>query len=257
MAGFCTPPHPRPAWPQNVPRQVKDTKRPASLKLAGRFVYNTGPVACARPAWSGRQPQGLGDHRRVRPRLLRRFRQSGVTVQAIRRHGPPTDRSTSVSGPLSKSDQSFLRQFSLAIGGLVLLTVVLVLSALAINNSEPKETNPNQPAKVAERIAPAGAVYAGDTGRAAMQAAADAAAKAAASQVAYGGTTDGKAIYDHLCTSCHTAGIAGAPKLGDKAMWGPRIKQGLDTLDRKSTRLNSSHHSISYAVFCLKKKKKK
>src|SRR5690242_20931265 len=28
------------------------------------------------------------------------------------------------------------------------------------------------------------------------------------------------------------------------------------TLDRKSTRLNSSHMSISYAVFCLKKKKK-
>src|SRR5574337_688733 len=28
------------------------------------------------------------------------------------------------------------------------------------------------------------------------------------------------------------------------------------TKDRKSTRLNSSHHSISYAVFCLKKKKK-
>src|SRR5574337_1637370 len=31
----------------------------------------------------------------------------------------------------------------------------------------------------------------------------------------------------------------------------------LNLLDRKSTRLNSSHHSISYAVFCLKKKKKK
>src|SRR5689334_23938147 len=30
-----------------------------------------------------------------------------------------------------------------------------------------------------------------------------------------------------------------------------------DELDRKSTRLNSSHSSISYAVFCLKKKKKK
>src|SRR4051794_41468522 len=30
-----------------------------------------------------------------------------------------------------------------------------------------------------------------------------------------------------------------------------------DQLDRKSTRLNSSHPSISYAVFCLKKKKKK
>src|SRR2546421_3728731 len=30
----------------------------------------------------------------------------------------------------------------------------------------------------------------------------------------------------------------------------------LNTLDRKSTRLNSSHDQISYAVFCLKKKKK-
>src|SRR2546421_3564347 len=29
------------------------------------------------------------------------------------------------------------------------------------------------------------------------------------------------------------------------------------TIDRKSTRLNSSHDQISYAVFCLKKKKKK
>src|SRR5690242_21130888 len=31
----------------------------------------------------------------------------------------------------------------------------------------------------------------------------------------------------------------------------------IELLDRKSTRLNSSHMSISYAVFCLKKKKKK
>src|SRR5689334_23995242 len=32
-------------------------------------------------------------------------------------------------------------------------------------------------------------------------------------------------------------------------------KDGVNLLDRKSTRLNSSHSSISYAVFCLKKKK--
>src|SRR4051794_41880187 len=41
---------------------------------------------------------------------------------------------------------------------------------------------------------------------------------------------------------------------------GTRILRGSAlalTLDRKSTRLNSSHPSISYAVFCLKKKKKK
>src|SRR5689334_24160767 len=37
---------------------------------------------------------------------------------------------------------------------------------------------------------------------------------------------------------------------------GPRTSRGAPP-DRKSTRLNSSHSSISYAVFCLKKKKNK
>src|SRR5438552_18018528 len=36
----------------------------------------------------------------------------------------------------------------------------------------------------------------------------------------------------------------------------PRPRAGRDGKDRKSTRLNSSHQIISYAVFCLKKKKK-
>src|SRR2546422_1708675 len=36
-----------------------------------------------------------------------------------------------------------------------------------------------------------------------------------------------------------------------------RLADGLEVGDRKSTRLNSSHGYISYAVFCLKKKKKK
>src|SRR3712207_7929887 len=35
----------------------------------------------------------------------------------------------------------------------------------------------------------------------------------------------------------------------------PDVPQGGPALDRKSTRLNSSHANISYAVFCLKKKK--
>src|SRR5690348_18198601 len=37
---------------------------------------------------------------------------------------------------------------------------------------------------------------------------------------------------------------------------GPGGNCGAETPDRKSTRLNSSHPSISYAVFCLKKKNK-
>src|SRR5689334_24794303 len=38
-------------------------------------------------------------------------------------------------------------------------------------------------------------------------------------------------------------------------LWSPSWRQS-NSADRKSTRLNSSHSSISYAVFCLKKKKK-
>src|SRR2546421_5558640 len=56
-----------------------------------------------------------------------------------------------------------------------------------------------------------------------------------------------------------------ANRANAKKSTGPRTKQGKHTVaqnatthgltDRKSTRLNSSHDQISYAVFCLKKKK--
>jgi cytochrome c5 len=41
---------------------------------------------------------------------------------------------------------------------------------------------------------------------------------------------DGEKIYKGLCMSCHDAGIAGSPKLGDKAAWEPRIATGMDAL---------------------------
>ena len=40
----------------------------------------------------------------------------------------------------------------------------------------------------------------------------------------------GKKVYGSTCSMCHAAGVAGAPKPGDKADWGPRIAQGNDTL---------------------------
>jgi cytochrome c5 len=44
------------------------------------------------------------------------------------------------------------------------------------------------------------------------------------------GAADGKKVYDTTCTACHTAGVANAPKPGDKAAWAPRLKQGNDAL---------------------------
>lgn len=40
----------------------------------------------------------------------------------------------------------------------------------------------------------------------------------------------GKKVYGSVCSMCHAANVAGAPKPGDKADWGPRIAQGNDTL---------------------------
>lgn len=40
----------------------------------------------------------------------------------------------------------------------------------------------------------------------------------------------GTAVFTAVCAACHATGLAGAPKLGDAAAWGPRIGQGYDTL---------------------------
>ncbi|WP_096361831.1 c-type cytochrome [Sulfuricaulis limicola] len=67
----------------------------------------------------------------------------------------------------------------------------------------------------------------------APQAAAPAAAPAAPA-AGGGNLAKGEATYKQTCFACHAAGVAGAPKLGDKAAWAPRIAQGMDTLHMHS-----------------------
>ena len=38
------------------------------------------------------------------------------------------------------------------------------------------------------------------------------------------------ALYAQVCQVCHVAGVANAPKLGDKAAWAPRLALGIDGL---------------------------
>ena len=64
---------------------------------------------------------------------------------------------------------------------------------------------------------------------AAEPAAAVAAAPAAAAPSA-SAAVNGKALYDKACFVCHAAGVAGAPKFGDKAAWAPYIAQGIDSM---------------------------
>jgi len=131
---------------------------------------------------------------------------------------------------MTPTDRVFLRHFSMVIGLLFLVMLALIGLALYLYAHHPPAQNPEHRQEIEARIAPVGGVYAGDTGRAALLAAQEAAKKAAESQVAYGGTLDGKTIFGSLCQTCHTNAATGAPLITDKASWGPRVAQGIDTL---------------------------
>jgi cytochrome c5 len=45
-----------------------------------------------------------------------------------------------------------------------------------------------------------------------------------------GSLKTGEQVFAAQCTACHTAGVAGAPKFGDAAAWGPRVAQGYEVL---------------------------
>ena len=120
------------------------------------------------------------------------------------------------------TDRAFLKTFSGLLAALVALTVIIFVVAQMVSGSSKSKTKTAQTApasvEVAARIKPVGElVVAGAT---AVANGVIPSAKAA----------DGKGTYDKACMACHAAGVAGAPKLGDKAAWGPRIAQGNDTL---------------------------
>lgn len=100
--------------------------------------------------------------------------------------------------------------------------------------------------KFAEPAAPAGGASAPAT-TAAAEPAAPAAPAAASAQVAAATPAPAPApgakaepaaaaagaepaLYKQICFTCHAASVAGAPKVGDKAAWAPRIAQGIDGL---------------------------
>lgn len=81
------------------------------------------------------------------------------------------------------------------------------------------------PADAAAPAAPAEAPAAASPPAAEAPAATAAVAAAAPSSAAAG-----EALYKQACQVCHAAGVAGAPKLGDKAAWAPRIQEGMETM---------------------------
>ncbi|MDT8410193.1 MAG: c-type cytochrome [Wenzhouxiangellaceae bacterium] len=129
-----------------------------------------------------------------------------------------------------QDDKVFLKRFSLIILGLAIFAVLIVFFAIRVNQQLAGSDNPMQGVAVEKRLQPVFDVYAGDTGRAAAQAAAEQAAEGAdQAQVAFEGSTDGEMIYQQVCQACHMSGAAGAPQLV-AAQWQDRLKKGTDQL---------------------------
>lgn len=84
-----------------------------------------------------------------------------------------------------------------------------------------------EPAAPAGGAAPANAAEAAPAATAAPSAVAAPAAAAAPAATAAGA---GEALYNQACQACHAAGVAGAPKFGDKAAWASRLPAGIDAL---------------------------
>ena len=141
----------------------------------------------------------------------------------------------------------------MVLGALVVFTIIIYFVASHIaGKTQVVWANEERAAAVDDRIAPVGGVGnrrpdarrtcgpgAGCTRRRtrpetatptpAFGAPADTAAAAPAASTA-ATAPSGEETYNNTCFACHAVGVAGAPKLGDKADWGPRIAQGRDTL---------------------------
>jgi cytochrome c5 len=125
-------------------------------------------------------------------------------------------------------DRKFFDTFMLVLGILAAITIgLMVLAGIISTNTAVKfrDEDPLRQQETLERIKPVARVAVAGEDNTALSAPAAAPTVAAADM-------PGEQVYEQVCAACHTAGIAGAPRIGDKAAWGPRIAQGAETLNK-------------------------
>jgi cytochrome c5 len=127
-------------------------------------------------------------------------------------------------------DRRFFDTFMLVLGILVAIAFGLWFLAHQVASATQEKqvaTEPRLRDAVANRIAPIGKVAIAGKDNSALEPVAD-----AKGQAAPAADMGGEEVYNAACVACHGAGVAGAPKIGDKANWGPRIAQGAETLHK-------------------------
>ena len=130
---------------------------------------------------------------------------------------------------MSKQDTHFFNNFSIVIGGLIVVALVILALAriVAARTQEPElYSDPKYVAAVTERIKPFVGVAVAGADNSALKIE----APAQANTISLAAPKDGPALYEAVCKTCHATGLMGAPKFGDHAAWGPRIAEGKATL---------------------------
>lgn len=130
---------------------------------------------------------------------------------------------------MSKHDSQFFNVFSLVIGLLVAVAIVLLVVARGVGASTQTQQvreDPRYRDDMAARVAPLSRVAVAGQDNAALAIKEQVPGEAGDAAL----PQDGTAVFTQACAACHGAGIAGAPKLGDKSAWGPRIAKGKDML---------------------------
>jgi len=100
---------------------------------------------------------------------------------------------------------------------LIVMIVQIVTGGIKVDSRAMSED------AVAHRLKPVGEVALADTAPVATTNSSEQGAPSAVH-------ADGGKVYQTVCVACHGSGLVGAPKLGDKAAWKPRLAQGLATL---------------------------
>ena len=139
---------------------------------------------------------------------------------------------------MSKHDKQFYNILSVVMGVLITVTIVLLAAARLIANQTQVPgtySDPEYVAEVSDNIRPFARVAIAGQDNSALAIAQPAAATAAAPS--HGGAEGRPRALRAACKACHGAGLAGAPKTGDRAAWGPRLAQGKATLYEQRSRV--------------------
>ena len=112
-------------------------------------------------------------------------------------------------------------------GGLGVFAIVLIIIASKLT-SEVSDYKLEE--VVVENIKPVGQVYIAGQNEPEDTVAAVVVAGGGAGDAAAAEPRSGEQVYNSNCMACHGTGAAGAPKLGDKAAWAPRIATGVDAM---------------------------